>query len=179
MVKCKKRNRFIGIIEELQIGAPFCAHCWFKSPQNGECQIISHGRPKRSKIVIFFPGLRQTGPKKHQTRIPMSRTGIRETLALTLLDLGALAPRRKDLSPPQKNLRAQIHVVGCEPQHSHEVNGFATFIHWLSQSLENGCQFGLMLLHVSVPKSRHHSCFCWLLWNVCWMFVGCCGMFVG
>ena len=55
----------------------------------------------------FFPGLRQTGPKKHQTRIPMSRTGIRETLALTLLDLGALSPRRKDLSPPQKKLRAR------------------------------------------------------------------------
>ena len=52
-------------------------------------------------------------------------------------------------------------------------------MHWLFLSLENGCQFGLMLLHVSVPKSRHHSCFCWLLWNVCWMCVGCCGMFVG
>ena len=30
-------------------------------------------------------------------------------------------------------------------------------MHWLFLSLGNGCQFGLMLLHVSVPKYRHHS----------------------
>ena len=30
-------------------------------------------------------------------------------------------------------------------------------MHWLFLSLENGCQFGLMLLHVSGPKFRHHS----------------------
>ena len=57
-------------------------------------------------------------------------------------------------------------------------------MHWLFLSLENGCQFGLMLLHVSVPKSRHHSVFvgcvcCGMFVGCCGMFVGCCGLFVG